>query len=159
MRFCPFCNSLLPDEATQCLFCGRALSGSENLEKKTEKPRVTLRGFVRIPFKEKVRFQVLSLDPRGENLSLVAEARDISLSGIYFETERDRVSEIVHHFRMSNILWMEFKLPKIEKPIKLQGEIRRLVDTNKEKIGLGVMFLNVERKTRRLLDDFISEHL
>lgn len=114
---------------------------------------------MRIPFREKVSFQSLSLDPQGKNLSYEGFSRDISLSGIYLEIEGESFRKNLPYLKVSSIIWMEFNLPGFGKKLRVQGEIRRVCQKDLESLGLGVMFVNVDKKTYKLLDAFISSFL
>ena len=148
MKFCLICKRLIPKGQNFCPFCRGDISSQRDKR----------RGFVRIPLKEIVRFQSFSLDPQGENLSLKGTSQDISLSGIYFEIAPSSISSLPY-LKVSNIIWMKFTLPGCKKPLKLQGEIRRVHRKGVEKVGLGVMFINLDRKSYKILDSFILAYL
>ncbi|HEC69449.1 MAG TPA: PilZ domain-containing protein [Candidatus Omnitrophica bacterium] len=148
MKFCLICKRLIPKGQDSCPFCRGDISSSKDKR----------RGFVRVPLKEIISFQSFSLDPQGENLSLKGTSQDISISGIYFEIVPSSISSLPY-LKVSNIIWMEFTLPGCKKPLKLQGEIRRVQRKGLDKVGLGVMFINLDRKSYKILDSFILTYL
>lgn len=155
MKFCPSCKRLIPKGKNECPFCSRGLSKKENNLPETDKRR----GFVRVPFKDTVRFQSLSLDPRGKNLALEGKTRDVSLTGIYFEVERTVFIRASSCLKVSNIIWMEFRLPGQNQTVKTQGEIRRVWGRYSGDSGIGVMFVNIPDASRKNLNRFLSLYL
>lgn len=155
MKFCAQCKRLIPRGHEGCPFCSKDFPSKEQNTKASDKRK----GFVRIPFNDVVRFQVLSLNPQGNNLELEAKARNISLSGIYFDVARSFSDRASSYLKVSNILWIEFRLPSEKQPIKTQCEIRRVWDNNVDGLGVGVMFINISRPSYKLIDKFISSAL
>ena len=152
MKFCQHCKRLIPKGYSDCPFCSKTFPEKKAHLKQSDKRK----GFVRIPFNDVVRFQVLSLDPQGNNLALEARAKNVSLSGIYFEIEKSSVDKVSSYLKVSNILWMEFRLPGEHQRIRTQGEIRRVWDVDVQAFGIGVMFVNMSQSFHRLLDKFVS---
>jgi len=154
VKFCKICKRLIPKGEESCPFCIQGVSQRKGVLKEDKR-----RGFVRVPLKERISFQSLSLDPQGKTLSLEGFSQDISLSGIYFEIKGSSLIKSLPYLKVSNIIWMEFLLPGFRKKIRLQGEIKRICKKNLNSLGLGVMFVNVDRRSYRLLDDYISSFL
>jgi len=155
MKFCPSCKRLVPKGKDECPFCSRSLSKKENSLPETDKRR----GFVRVPFNDTVRFQSLSLDPQGKNLALEGRTRDVSLTGIYFEVERAVFTGASSCLKVSNIIWMEFRLPGQNQTVKTQGEIRRVWGRHLGNSGIGVMFVNIPEVSRKSINRFLSSYL
>ena len=155
MKFCSSCKRLIPKGKNECPFCSRGLQGVKDQVPQEDKRR----GFVRVPFDDRVRFQSLSLDPRGVNLELEGKTRDVSLSGIYFEVGQSIFSKASSCLKVSNIIWMEFVLPGNKQPIKTQGEIRRIWANPLGSSGVGVMFVNIPKDARRSIDRLITSYL
>lgn len=161
MKFCPLCKRVIAKGSNKCSYCNQAsLEGTYGAVKSDNR-----RGYVRVPYEETVNFQVLSLDPQGKNLALQAKAKNISLSGIFFETNTSsflKSSSFIRassYLKVSNIIWMQFMIPTSPKPIKTQGEIRRIWKSSGNNISLGIMFVNMSRHDYRNVDKFISFYL
>ena len=154
MKFCPRCKRLLSQSGI-CPLCGKAADKKGAGRTSSDKRK----GFVRIDFDDTIRFQALSVNPQGDRLDLEAKAKNISLSGIYFEVGEPFVSRAASYLKVSNILWMEFRLPGMNQSIKTQGEIRRVWDNGPDCLGVGVMFVNISRSSHRLIDQFLCSAL
>ncbi|MBN2120342.1 MAG: PilZ domain-containing protein [Candidatus Omnitrophica bacterium] len=155
MKFCPHCKRLIPRGRNNCPVCNKDI-----VQKKPDSERSDKRkGFVRIPLDDFIRFQPLTLDPRGDNLILEGKARNISLSGVYFEIDKSSFIEVISYLKVSSILWMKFNLPGAGNTIKTQGEIRRVWDIDSATLGLGVMFVNISGSSHKILSRFLSSAL
>ena len=113
-----------------------------------------MRTHQRLEFKDIVRYEPLSVDPAGEHLNRKADGRNLSLTGIYFETKAD--AEILTHLKVGNIVWVAFRIPEYDEEIKVQCEIRRVLDLGKNKTGFGSMFINLSSRAERAIAKFLK---
>lgn len=113
-----------------------------------------MRTHQRLTFGQPVRFEVLTLDPAGEVLGRLADGKNLSLTGLYFETKA--TPEIQTHFKVGNVIWTAFDLPTASEEIKVQCEIRRVLDLPRKKIGFGAMFINLSSKAERAIVQYLK---
>ena len=112
-----------------------------------------MRTHERLDIAQPLTFDSLSLDPAGEVLAREGVCRNISFTGIYFET---KVSEEVdRYFKVGNIVWVKFTVPDNDFVIKVQCEVRRVLNISKKEVGFGVMFINLPTKAERIIINFI----
>lgn len=114
------------------------------------------RGFLRIPFKKEVNFQLLSVSPQGKELDLVGRGDNISLSGICIDVSKEHFLHSFFHLDVSSIIWMSFFVPGSDGKIKLQGEVKRIWHISEDMLRIGVMFINISSKDYRTIHDFID---
>ncbi len=150
MRVCPYCYNLVADEEERCLFCHRRLDKDAPLIRRLPGQ---IRSFPRIKINIPVRFQSLERAPLGNNLDLSGTAKDISAAGIYFETESRT------NFHQGSIVWLSFCLEKGRPVLKIQGEVRRIVNTIEGRKGFGLMFLHLDSKVKYSIDKFMHQAL
>ena len=109
------------------------------------------RGFPRINLKREANFQLLRHSPQGDNLTLKAMVKNISISGIYIETK-----ENISPPKISDIVWLEFNLAKEEK-VKLMAEVRRIIRQENGLIGIGLMFINLPANVKKALWELVNK--
>ncbi len=151
MKVCPFCKRTLLAQESVCSSCGNKVKPAPSYKKNGNKKR----GFNRVPLKRKIKFQALSLDPQGKELSLEGRVDNISLSGICFDIDSHKLAHRLSYLRVSNLLWMAFSLPGKKEPFRFQGEIKRVRPLPDGILRIGVMFINLERTDYRIINDFV----
>ncbi len=150
MRVCPFCDSLVPAGEERCIFCAKRLP-----EDLSAAPRYSsdARSFPRVSIEEKIFFDLLQSSPQGTNLKRTAILKDLSIAGLYFETDQAK------DLAQSDIIWISFELPDWPRPLRFHGEVRRIKQISETKTGIGVMFLCIEENEKRALKKFIHTKL
>jgi c-di-GMP-binding flagellar brake protein YcgR len=115
-----------------------------------------MRSHQRVNFDQVVKYAPLSIDPAGERLGSDGEGKNLSFTGIYFETKR--TSEILSHLKVGNLIWVGFTLPVEPNLIRIQCEVRRVLDLPKERLGFGVMFINLSQRLEKMIMKYISDN-
>lgn len=113
-----------------------------------------MRTHQRLDLDEPLEFESLILDPAGEHLGRTAVCKNLSLTGLYFETVPSL--EIQAQFKVGNIIWTRFKIPGSEEQLKIQCEIRRVLNVSRKIVGFGAMFINLSPKAERLIVNFVK---
>ena len=152
LKFCVNCNRKVPEKNGLCAFCRtpvRRQSGDQNKSK-------SVRFYTRVAMPIKINYQVLLFAPGGDNLTLEGKIKDISSSGLHFETIAD--FEMTRHLLNGAIMWTEFEVPGEGVRVKVQGEIRRVVSAQNNVMGIGIMFLNLSRHCKSAIDNYILKN-
>jgi len=150
MRVCPYCYNLVADEEERCLFCHKRLDKNAPLIRRLPGQ---IRSFPRVDIDIPVRFQSLERAPLGNSLDLVGVAKNISAAGIYFETDANI------NLAQGGIVWVSFRFEDNKPFLKIQGEIRRIVDVSGKRKGFGIMFLHLDAKVKHSIDSFVKARL
>ena len=113
-----------------------------------------MRTHQRLDLDEPLNFESLAIDPAGEYISREGICKNLSLTGVYFET---KVSlEIQTQFKVGNVIWTRFTVPTTKEVVKVQCEIRRVLNVSKKVVGFGAMFINLSSKAERAVVQFIK---
>ena len=112
-----------------------------------------MRTHQRLDLDEPLNFEALSIDPTGEYISRSAICKNLSLTGVYFETEV--TLEVQTQFKVGNVIWTRFTVPNTDELVKVQCEIRRVLNVSKKVVGFGAMFINLSPKAERAVVNFI----
>jgi len=100
--------------------------------------------FMRRPIKTKVVFE----DEFGDGLFFVY-SKDISMGGIYLASSIP--------MRVGTMLFLSFALPSYKRPIKITGEVVRIMeDADKKTKGMGIRFLGLSETAQKRLSKFLS---
>lgn len=117
------------------------------------------KGFSRVDFREDVNFSPVIFASQGEDLRFTAQAKDLSLGGIYLEVDRKGNLSVLAHLKVSSLIWVSFNLPGLNLGVKTQGEIKRVRPAGEGVLGLGIMFINLSSRNLSVIKKFVRSRL
>ncbi|MDP2600443.1 MAG: PilZ domain-containing protein [Deltaproteobacteria bacterium] len=105
----------------------------------------------RLSLRRKWRAKIVFEDEFGEGI-LYLYSKDISLGGLFLETPPP--------LKLGAHLFLSFLLPGEKRPLKMTGQVVRLVDHDKGgglHTGAGIRFTDLDMKTFKILSGFVRE--
>ena len=105
----------------------------------------------RLSFRRKWRAKIVFEDEFGEGI-LYLYSKDISLGGLFLETPPP--------LKLGAHLFLSFVLPGKKRPLKMTGQVVRMVDSGEETgphRGAGIRFTDLDAKTFKALSGFVRE--
>jgi ERCC4-related helicase len=113
-----------------------------------------MRTHQRLSFDIHMKFAPLAVNPAGDDLTFESICKNLSVTGVFFETKRD--PDILNHLKVGTLIWVSFPVEKFDGLVRVQCEIRRIHELPRNKAGFGAMFINLSSKYRQAIDLMIK---
>jgi c-di-GMP-binding flagellar brake protein YcgR len=115
-----------------------------------------MRSHQRVNFDQTIRYAPLNIDPAGEHLPREGAGKNLSYTGIYFETKKS--PDVMSQLKVGNLIWVGFNLPGEESMFKVQCEVRRVLELPQGRVGFGVMFINLSQRIEKIINRYINNN-
>lgn len=126
-------------------FVAKPISGKELLEKVVGILKIPYRVFLRTPLQIEIALEAAGIRRRAQGFS-----EDLSETGM--------LVEVAEYVARGSKVMVQFDLPGLERPMKLQGEVMRIFEKRAPgRYGIGVQFVQVSPETRRRIRQYVQE--